>query len=93
MPPACFSLALGFTGIIGFVGLVVPHVLRLAGGAAHRWVLPGSLLGGAILLLAADTLARTIAAPAELPIGVLTSLVGAPFFLALLLGQRRRAIA
>jgi iron complex transport system permease protein len=55
--------------------------------------LPGSLLGGAILLLAADTLARTVAAPAELPIGVLTSLVGAPFFLALLLGQRRRALA
>ncbi len=87
------GVGVGFTGIIGFVGLVVPHVLRLAGGAAHRWVLPGSLLGGAILLLAADTLARTIAAPAELPIGVLTSLVGAPFFLALLLGQRRRAIA
>ncbi|MEC9396067.1 MAG: iron ABC transporter permease, partial [Myxococcota bacterium] len=75
------GVGVGFTGIIGFVGLVVPHVLRLAGGAAHRWVLPGSLLGGAILLLAADTLARTIAAPAELPIGVLTSLVGAPFFL------------
>ncbi len=87
------GVGVGFTGIIGFVGLVVPHLLRLAGGAAHRWVLPGSLLGGAILLLAADTLARTVAAPAELPIGVLTSLVGAPFFLALLLGQRRRALA
>ena len=94
---ACCALivgvGVGFVGIIGFVGLVVPHLLRLTGGAAHRWVLPGSLVGGALLLLAADTLARTVAAPAELPIGVLTSMVGAPFFLALLLGQRRRAQA
>lgn len=81
--------AVAFTGMIGFVGLVVPHLLRLAFGPDHRLVLPGSaLLGGALLVLA-DLGARTIAAPAELPIGVLTSLVGGPFFLILLLQRRR----
>lgn len=81
--------AVAFTGMIGFVGLVVPHLLRLAFGPDHRLVLPGSaLLGGALLVLA-DLGARTLAAPAELPIGVLTSLVGGPFFLILLLQRRR----
>jgi iron complex transport system permease protein len=84
------GVGVGFTGIIGFVGLVVPHLLRLTGGASHRWVLPGSMLGGALLLVIADTMARTLAAPAELPVGVLTSMVGAPFFLGLLMRQRRR---
>ena len=74
----------GFTGMIGFVGLVVPHLLRLGGGAHHRWLLPGSMWVGAALLTAADLIARTIAAPAELPIGVVTAIVGAPFFLWLL---------
>ncbi|RDV37228.1 iron ABC transporter permease [Bradymonadaceae bacterium TMQ3] len=79
--------SVGFAGMIGFVGLVVPHLLRLAGGADHRLVLPGSALLGAALLVGADALARTVAAPAELPIGVITSLIGAPFFLWLLTRQ------
>lgn len=63
------------TGIIGFVGLVVPHLMRLLAGPDHRVVLPGSLLLGAILLVAADLLARTVAIPSELPIGIVTALV------------------
>jgi len=78
------------TGIIGFVGLVVPHLLRLLVGPDHRTVLPGSALLGASLLLLADLLARTIVAPAELPIGIVTTVIGAPFFLWLLLQDRRR---
>jgi iron complex transport system permease protein len=72
-------------GMIGFVGIVVPHALRLMAGADHRMLLPASALLGAALLVAADTVARTIAAPAELPIGILTAAIGAPFFLWLLL--------
>lgn len=79
----------GFTGIIGFVGLVAPHILRLIAGPDHRTVLPGSALLGAILVLVADTASRVIVAPAELPIGIVTALVGAPFFLGLLMQQRR----
>lgn len=75
------------TGVVGFVGLVVPHVLRPLLGAGHRLLLPASAGLGAALVLAADTAARTIAAPAELPLGVVTALIGAPFFLWLL---RRR---
>lgn len=73
------------TGLISFVGLVVPHLLRLIVGPDHRALLPGSALLGACLLLAADLVARTLVAPAELPIGVLTAITGAPFFLWLLL--------
>ena len=76
-------------GMIGFVGLLAPHLLRVLLGPDHRALLPGSALLGAALLLLADVLARTVVAPAELPIGILTALVGAPAFLALLL--RRRA--
>ncbi len=83
------GIGVGWTGVIGFVGLVIPHLLRLLGGSPHRWVLPGSALGGAALVVLADTLARTVAAPAEIPIGVLTSLVGAPFFLGLLVRHTR----
>lgn len=82
------SAAVAMTGVIGFVGLVVPHLLRLLHGPDHRWLLPASALGGAILLVLADTLARTVVAPAELPIGVLTALIGGPFFLWLLLRPR-----
>ena len=77
------------TGVIGFVGLVVPHLVRLAIGPDHRVLLPASMLLGGALLLVADTAARTVVVPAELPIGILTSCVGGPFFLWLLL--RRRA--
>lgn len=76
--------AVAFTGVIGFVGLAVPHLFRLLVGPDHRWLIPGSALLGGLLLLAADTVSRTIAAPAELPVGVLTALMGAPFFLWLL---------
>lgn len=78
------------TGIIGFVGLVVPHVLRLATGADHRLLLPASALLGAAVLVAADTAARSLVSPAELPIGILTTLLGGPFFLFLLLRHRGR---
>jgi subfamily B ATP-binding cassette protein MsbA len=80
--------SIAFAGVIGFVGIVVPHLLRLIIGPGHPRLLPASACAGAILLLAADTCARTIAAPAEIPIGVLTAIVGAPFFLVILLRQR-----
>jgi iron complex transport system permease protein len=76
-------------GLIGFVGLVVPHLLRLMLGPDHRSLLPGSVLLGASLLVGADLIARTVVAPAELPIGVLTAITGAPFFLWLLLRDRK----
>ncbi|MBS0249173.1 MAG: iron ABC transporter permease [Proteobacteria bacterium] len=85
---AMTGAAVAFAGVVGFVGIVVPHLLRLVIGPGHRRLLPASALFGATLLLAADTAARTIAAPAEMPIGVLTALFGAPFFLVLLLRQR-----
>ncbi|HEY5704688.1 MAG TPA: iron ABC transporter permease [Terrimicrobiaceae bacterium] len=81
-----------FTGLIGFVGLVVPHLVRLWIGPDHRWLVPGSVLLGGILLTLADTIARTVVAPAELPIGILTAAFGGPFFLLLLLRARRRAL-
>jgi iron complex transport system permease protein len=85
---AAAGASVAFCGVIGFVGIVVPHLLRLAVGPGHRLLLPAALLLGGTLLVVADTIARVIAAPAELPIGILTALVGAPFFLALLLRQR-----
>ncbi len=78
------SAAVSLTGVIGFIGLIVPHLLRLAVGGDHRRLVPATALGGALLLLVADTLARTLAAPAEIPVGILTALVGAPVFLWLL---------
>jgi iron complex transport system permease protein len=81
--------AVAVTGLISFVGLVVPHLLRLVLGPDHRRLLPGAALLGASLLLAADLVARTAVAPAEMPIGVLTALIGAPFFLWLLLRDRK----
>lgn len=75
------AAAVAVSGVIGFIGLVVPHLLRMWLGADHRAVIPGSVLVGAILLLVADTLARTLVAPAEMPVGLLTSLMGAPWFL------------
>lgn len=80
-------------GIIGFVGLVIPHLIRMGVGSDHRRVLTGSALGGAIVLTLADSLARTIVAPAELPIGILTALLGTPVFLWILFRERRRAAA
>ncbi|MGB3597839.1 MAG: iron ABC transporter permease [Pseudomonas neustonica] len=83
---ACVAAA----GLIGFVGLVVPHLVRLLLGADHRRVLPVSMLLGASLLLLADVGARLLIAPAELPLGIITALLGAPFFLALLMRAQRR---
>lgn len=85
------AVAVGMAGSIGFVGLIIPHVLRLLGGADHRYVLPNAtLLGGSFLVLA-DTLARTALAPMQLPAGVFTALIGVPVFLYILTraGQRR----
>lgn len=78
------AAAVAFSGIIGFVGLAVPHLIRLLWGPDHRRLLPLSILGGAASLLAADIAARTIVAPQELPVGIITAVVGAPFFVWLL---------
>ncbi|MBG4346906.1 iron ABC transporter permease [Pseudomonas aeruginosa] len=80
--------AVAAAGMIGFIGLVVPHLIRLVAGPDHRTLLPASMMAGAILLLLADLLARLALAPAELPIGIVTALIGAPFFLYLLLRGR-----
>ena len=76
------------SGIIAFVGLVVPHMIRLQIGANHKWLIPGSALGGDCLLLLADTIARTIVDPTEIPVGLLTSLIGGPYFLWLILRHK-----
>ncbi|MDX6804761.1 iron ABC transporter permease [Terrihabitans rhizophilus] len=80
--------AVATSGVIGFVGIVVPHLLRLAMGPNHQPLLPACAMGGAVLLLVADMVARTIVSPAELPIGILTAALGAPFFLWMLLRRR-----
>ncbi len=76
------------SGVIGFVGLIIPHVLRLVTGPDHKTLLPLSMLSGGLFLLLADTLSRTILSPTELPVGIVTSLVGAPFFIHLLRTHR-----
>jgi iron complex transport system permease protein len=85
--------AVAVSGMIGFVGLIVPHLLRLAIGTDHRLLVPASFLGGATFLVAADTVARTALAPAELPVGVVTALLGGPFFIWLLRRSLVRALA
>lgn len=85
------AAAVAFCGIIAFVGLVVPHLIRMVVGPGHRVLLPASALGGAVLLLAADLVARTAVAYADLPIGMLTALVGGPFFFWLIRKTRRSA--
>lgn len=90
----CVAMSVGaavsISGIIGFVGLVVPHLIRLSIGPDNRLLLPASVLCGAMLMLAADTAARTVVAPAEMPVGILTALIGGPFFLWLLTRQHSR---
>lgn len=83
------AVAVSVSGTIGFVGLVVPHIVRLVIGPGHKRLLPAAALSGGIFLLAADTLARTILSPQELPVGILTSFLGAPFFIYLLRKSRR----
>ncbi len=85
--------AVSVSGMIGFVGLIVPHILRLAFGADHRLLLPASFLGGAAFLVAADLAARVAIAPAEIPVGVITALCGGPFFIYLLRREGHRGIA
>lgn len=75
------AAAVAFSGIIGFIGLIVPHILRLWGSADYRRLIPLSILGGATALLISDVIARIVLAPQEIPVGIITSLVGAPFFL------------
>lgn len=85
------AAAVAFGGLIGFAGLVVPHILRLLAGPDYRRLIPLSVVGGAAFLIFADLIARTIFAPQELPVGVITALVGAPFFI-LLLRRLKRAV-
>ncbi len=84
------AAAVSVSGVIGFVGLIVPHLLRMAAGPGHRFLLPASILGGALVLVAGDLAARTLARPAELPLGALTALIGSPFFFWLLRRTRSR---
>jgi iron complex transport system permease protein len=84
------GVSVSLSGTIGFVGLVVPHLIRVLFQSDNRLVLPASLLGGPLLLLLADLAARTLVAPSELPIGVVTALVGAPFFIVLLVKTRNK---
>ena len=83
------AAAVAFVGTIGFVGIIIPHAVRLIWGADHRFLLPLSVLSGAVVLILADLISRTVLAPQEIPVGVVTALVGAPFFLYLLRKRRR----
>jgi len=83
------AASVAFAGLIGFVGLIVPHLVRVVLGADHRVLLPASLFGGATFLIVADTLARTLTGHNEMPVGVVTALIGGPFFLVLFLRQVR----
>jgi len=84
------SAAVAVSGLIGFVGIIVPHAVRLTAGPSYRLLLPVSMIGGAAFLVLADVVARTVQAPAEVPIGVITALIGAPFFLFVLTSRRAR---
>jgi iron complex transport system permease protein len=84
------AVIIAFLGIIGFVGLVVPHMVRRLIGSDHRFLLPASILGGGLLLLLSDTAARLIISPHVLPVSVLTAFLGAPVFIALIIRGRSR---
>ena len=83
------AAAVSVAGVIGFVGLMTPHILRLVIGADHRRLIPASVLGGAAFMILADLAARTAVRPEEIPVGAVTALLGGPFFLYLLRRQRR----
>lgn len=91
---ASFATAcvVSFVGIVGFVGLVAPHMMRKVGGSAHEYLLPASAAAGAALLLASDLLARLVAAPVVLPVGAIMSFVGAPMFVYLLFREKGRRL-
>ena len=78
------GVSVALAGSIAFIGLIVPHIMRMLVGPDHRYLLPLAALGGAILLVIADCLARVVIAPAELPVGIITAVLGAPFFISLL---------
>lgn len=84
------AVAVGLSGLVGFVGLVVPHSVRLVFGPDHRQLLPASAIGGAAFVVICDTIARTIIAPAQLPVGVITAIIGGPIFLVLLSRYSRK---
>jgi iron complex transport system permease protein len=86
------AAAVAVSGLIGFVGIIVPHTVRLLVGASYRVILPVAVIGGAAFLVLADLVARTVLSPSEIPIGVVTAFVGAPFF-ALVLRTSRRGVA
>jgi iron complex transport system permease protein len=88
---ALTAIAVSVSGIVGFVGLVVPHICRLLVGPGHRRLLPMALLGGAAMMGIADLLSRTMLAPTEIPVGVVTTFVGAPLFVYLLRRGRKTA--
>lgn len=83
---ACVSVS----GIIGFVGLIIPHIIRLIFGPNHKILIPFSAVGGALFMILSDTLARTMASPAEIPVGAITSIIGAPFFIYLLIKNKKK---
>lgn len=85
------SVCVAFSGVIGFVGFLVPHMVRIVFGPNNKILIPFSALGGAIFLLLADTVSRTIASPAELPVGAVTALIGAPYFIYLLIKMKKRS--
>lgn len=85
--------AVSAAGGIGFVGLVVPHLIRMSCGPDHRFLIPASAILGAIVLVGGDLIARTVVSPSEMPVGIITALVGAPFFLFLIWGQRKGLVA
>jgi iron complex transport system permease protein len=85
------AVAVCFVGTIGFVGIIVPHAIRLIWGPDHRLLLPLSAIAGAILMILADTASRTVIAPTEIPVGVITAFIGAPFFL-FLLRRKKKAV-
>lgn len=87
------GVCISVTGIIGFVGLIIPHFIRLINGTDYRFLLKSSALLGALFVIFADSIARTIIAPAELPIGIITAMIGAPFFLWLLIQKRNKKLS
>jgi iron complex transport system permease protein len=84
--------AVGFTGLIGFIGLVVPHIVRLLLGPDHRSLIPASAILGAVVLVLSDILSRTLVSPSELPIGIVSAVLGAPFFLFLMVRHLHREV-
>ena len=89
---AIVGICVALSGTIAFVGLIIPHLMRLLVGPNHSYLLPTAGLAGGVLLILADILARTMLSTAEIPIGILTAFLGAPFFLFLLLSARRKEL-